>query len=116
MGKVPASTNQNGEIMALDMSKVSASIKKYGEKLYQETQSFGKVGKGEYTLIVDAETQRVSLDLHNGYYAQVKEGVAFDADTVFTIVECVALRDASGEYNGKQWTVSKGKAILVARV
>ena len=100
--------------MGLDMSKVSSAIKKYGEKLYEQTQSFGTVGPGEYTLIID-ENGRRSLDLHNGYFAKVQEVAIIDENSVFEIVEMIAMRDASGVLNGQPWTVTKGKGYLLAR-
>ena len=99
--------------MALDMSNVSSSIKKYGEKLYAETKVFGTVTLEECDLITNEFG--TSLDLRNGYFAQIKKGLVYDADYVFTITECEALRDAEVVVNGVVKHITKGKTILVAR-
>jgi hypothetical protein len=97
----------------LDMSKISSSIKKYGEKLYEETQSFGTVTLEEADLVSNQYGD--SLDLRNGYFAQIKRGLVYDASYTFTICECVALRDATITVDGETITIAKGKTILIAR-
>ena len=97
----------------LDMSNINPSIKKYGEKLYAETKNFGTVTLAECDLVTNQYGS--SLDLRNGYFAQIKRGLVFDESYVFTICECEALRDAVITVDGETITVAKGKTILIAR-
>ena len=113
MGKVPASIIPKKQEIMLDMSNVSSSIKKYGEKLYAETKVFGTVTLEEADLVTNE--YGASLDLRNGYFAQIKKGLVYDESYVFTITECEALRDADVTVNGVVKHITKGKTILVAR-
>jgi len=103
--------------MGLDLKKLSASVKIYGEKLYVEESNAGTVGAGEYELIND-NTLKISIGGGKFICARIQQsvldaGIDF-ATKVFTIAEFVAMRDASGTTDNGDWSVSKGAHKLFA--
>ena len=103
--------------MGLDLKKLSASVKIYGEKLYEEESVAGTVGAGEYELVND-NTLKIIIGEGQFIYARIQQSVldaGVDFDTkVFTVAEFVAMRDASGTTENGEWSVSKGAHKLFA--
>lgn len=97
--------------MALDFKVLEKFVTVYGTPLYPTTPQIvaGVVNAGEYT--IEGNTLRL-LEDGKTYYINIRtsrfeQGV--DETQSFTIGLFPALRDSSGEYNGKAWSVTKGE-------
>lgn len=103
--------------MALDLAKLSAGVKVYGDKLYTEQAVLGTVAQGEYELEND-NTLKIAIGEGKFIYARVRQSVVeagITEDQVFTIAEFVAKRDASGVSDeGREWSVKAGDVKLFA--
>lgn len=104
-------------MMKLDLTKLKGLVKEYGAPLYPTTPSTeaGSVAPGEYS-IESGNTLKV-VDGDVTYYfpirtQRVEAGVS--EDQVFNIGIFTASRDASGEYNGKSWSVTMGETKVFA--
>lgn len=100
----------------LDISKISKSVKIYGESLYSEGTVLGTITKGDYTL---EEGNVLKIPVEGGHiYAKIRREVVeagIDFDTkVFTIQEFVAKRAASGVSENGPWSVTEGQVKMFA--
>lgn len=99
-----------------DISKISKSVKIYGESLYSESTVLGTIGNGEYSL-ENGNTLKIAVE--GGHiYAKIRTSVleaGIDFETkVFTVQEFIAKRDASGTTDNGDWSVSEGDVKLFA--
>jgi hypothetical protein len=104
-------------MMKLDLSKLKGLVKEYGSPLYPSvpTTEAGSVAPGEYSIEGGNKLKVVDGDVT--YYfpirtQRVEAGVS--EDQVFNIGVFTASRDASGEYNGKPWSVTAGETKVFA--
>lgn len=100
----------------LDISKISKSVKIYGESLYSEGTVIGTIGKGDYTL---EPNDVLKIPVEGGFlYAKIRREVVeagIDFETkVFTIQEFIAKRDANGETENGPWSVVEGQVKMFA--
>lgn len=100
----------------LDISKLSKSVKIYGESLYSAGTVIGTIGKGDYTL---EPNNVLKIPVEGGnLYAKIRSeiveaGIDFDTK-VFTIQEYVAKRDANGVSDNGPWSVTEGQVKMFA--
>jgi hypothetical protein len=104
--------------MKLDLTKMSAAVKIYGDSLYTESTVLGTISNGDYTLEPDGKTLKIDVG-HGVLYARIKQSVldaGIDFETkVFTIQEMVAKRDANGISDANRpWSVTAGEVRLFA--
>jgi hypothetical protein len=100
----------------LDISKISKSVKIYGESLYTESTVLGTIDKNDYIL---EPNNVLKIAVEGGHiYAKIRREVVeagIDFDTkVFTVQEFIAKRDASGETENGPWSVSAGQVKTFA--
>lgn len=100
----------------LNLQAIKSLVTVYGAPLFDKapTLEAGVVNPGEYT-IVDG-TLSVVTDEGTMYIpirtARKEQGV--DETQSFNIGVFTALRDASGEYNGKAWSIKAGDQKVFA--
>lgn len=99
--------------MAIQLDQLFAAVKVYGAPLYgaEPTIDYGTIDfAGQYPvdgdcLVITDSNGTVHIPIRRS----VREAEGFDADThMFSIGGFKALRDATGEYNGKTWEVLEG--------
>lgn len=100
--------------MALDLKIVLKNANVFGAPIYVETQSYGTVEPKEYTF--DPVYGSIKIDLGDGKFisARIRQDVlALGVDPtkqVFTVAQFKATRDASGEIEGRPWSITKGES------
>jgi hypothetical protein len=99
--------------MALNLQQLFASVTVYGAPLYGTTPAIdhGQIEfAGQYPvvdncLVIEEDAGIVYIPIRRS----TLEAPGFDPSThMFRIGGFEALRDASGEFNGKAWSVAKG--------
>lgn len=103
--------------MKLDIKKLSASVKVYGEKLYVESTVIGTVALSEEGVSLEGNTLKIEIGEGRSLYARIKQAVLDEGikdDQVFTIQEFTASRDAQGETENGVWSVKKDEVKLFA--
>lgn len=102
--------------MKLNLELLKGIVTMYGTPLYSSTPETvaGTVVAGEYTivdntLVIETEAGTMYIPIRT---SRVDAGI--DETQSFTIGSFSALRDASGDYNGKAWSVKQGEAKAFA--
>lgn len=91
----------------LNFEKLSGIVKEYGTPLYTQIDDAGVVKEGEFTFSEDGESICVPTPQGGVVYVPFRRDTDRNKSS-YTIGVFEATRDASGEYNGSAWTVSKG--------
>lgn len=96
--------------MKLNLDLLAGIVTQYGAPLYPATPAIqaGSVAPGEYkldgtTLVIENNGTTMYIPIRT---ARVEQGI--DDTQTFNIGIFEATRDASGEYNGSTWSVTKG--------
>ena len=100
--------------MAIQLEKLFEAVKVYGAPLYgaEATIDYGTIDfAGQYPVENDCLViEDASGICYVPIRRSVREAEGFDPDThMFSIGGFKALRDATGEYNGKTWEVKAGE-------
>lgn len=106
----------------LNLSAILAVATVYGEKLYDFSQavSQGSTPAGTYKLGEDGKSIQLFLEGNSGpciYVQLTREAIenGIDESQPIEIIQVSALRDASGEFEGKAWSVKEGEVKNFAR-
>lgn len=100
----------------LNLSAILAIATVYGEKLYDFDNAESHGTTAEYAL--DGDSVKIPVGDGKFIYVPLTRATAengIDESQPIEIVQVSALRDASGEFNGKPWSVAKGDVKLFAR-
>lgn len=99
--------------MALKMQQLLSAVQVYGAPLYasEPTTALGTIDTaGQYpvqdgNLVIESEQGVSYIPIRTA----TLEAKGFNADThMFSVGIFTALRDASGEFEGKEWSVAQG--------
>jgi hypothetical protein len=99
--------------MALDLKLVKKNANVFGSPVYEEVVQYGTVAPGEYEY--QPEYNSIKIDLGDGTFisARIRRDVVEAGidpkKQVFTVAQFVAVKDASGEIDGREWSITKGE-------
>jgi hypothetical protein len=100
----------------LQLDKIKALVTVYGAPLFdaKPTNEAGSVSAGEYTINDNQLCVKTEEGLMYIPIRTARKNAGIDETQTFNIGIFTALRDASGEYNGKAWSISKGAERVFA--